>query len=87
MGEKCPYTIRLTPHESCDMVNPWKMLGNTAKSSTRISTKEVEIMLTYLETMLYIDSQGAVPACFCQDCGGERYAPGLLCLRCERRSL
>ena len=61
------------------------MLGETAKSSTRISTKEVEIMLTYVEPMLYTDSQEAVPACFCPVCGTERYAPGLTCLRCERR--
>ena len=44
-------------------------------------------MIPLIEPMLYIDIQQAVPACFCETCGGERYAPGLVCLRCERRAL
>jgi len=34
---------------------------------------------------LFSDPQEAVPAEFCLRCGCERYAPGLHCLRCERR--
>lgn len=34
---------------------------------------------------LFFDPQAERPACFCQTCGCERYAPGLHCLRCERR--
>ena len=37
-----------------------------------------------IEQVLYIDPQAAVPAGFCPVCGGELYAPGLVCLRCER---
>ena len=37
-----------------------------------------------IEQILYIDPQAAVPAGFCPVCGGELYAPGLVCLRCER---
>lgn len=85
MEENCPYTIRLTPHKTCDMVTQWKLLAKRAKYSTRISTKEVEVMLTDLEPMLYIDKQLQPPACFCPICGGECYAPSLVCLRCERR--
>ena len=40
-----------------------------------------------IEPTLYIDPQTEKPACFCRRCGGERYAPGLVCLRCERRGL
>lgn len=39
-----------------------------------------------IEPMLYIDIQSLPPACFCERCGGERYAPSLVCLRCERRA-
>ncbi len=35
--------------------------------------------------MLYEDPQDRSPVCFCPVCGGERYAPGGGCLRCERR--
>lgn len=38
-----------------------------------------------IEQTLYIDNQAQKPACFCRRCGGERYAPSLICLRCERR--
>ena len=37
-----------------------------------------------IEQMLYIDPQMQIPACFCHRCGGERYAPSLVCIRCER---
>ena len=39
-----------------------------------------------LESVLFLDPQAAVPVCFCEVCGGERYAPGLNCICCERRS-
>ena len=41
----------------------------------------------YLEFVytLFYDEQAARPADFCRECGCERYAPGLHCLRCERR--
>lgn len=38
-----------------------------------------------IEQMLYIDPQNRKPAGFCPVCGGELYAPGCNCLRCERR--
>ena len=38
-----------------------------------------------IESVLFADPQAARPACFCQVCGGECYAPSLICLRCERR--
>ena len=43
--------------------------------------------LMYLEFpyTLFEDPQAAVPAAFCEECGCECYAPGLHCLRCERR--
>ena len=34
---------------------------------------------------LFYDPQAVPPAEYCQKCGCERYAPGLSCLRCERR--
>ena len=34
--------------------------------------------------VLYIDPQDEKPACYCEACGGARYAPSLVCLRCER---
>ena len=40
-----------------------------------------------IESTLYIDPQDRKPACFCPRCGGERYRPSLICLRCERRGL
>lgn len=39
----------------------------------------------FLSTLFY-DPQAAVPARFCEVCGCECYAPGLHCIRCERRS-
>lgn len=33
---------------------------------------------------LFWDVQAEKPACFCSRCGGERYAPSLICSRCER---
>ncbi len=42
-------------------------------------------MLTKIEPVLYIDTQARKPAAFCPDCGGELYAPSLICLRCEKR--
>lgn len=40
-----------------------------------------------IEPTLYIDPQNQKPACFCRRCGGARYAPSLVCLRCERSGL
>ena len=40
-----------------------------------------------IEPVLYTDIQAQIPACFCALCGGERYAPSLICSRCERRGL
>ena len=37
----------------------------------------------YISLTLFIDPQTLPPAAFCPCCGGERYAPGLHCLRCE----
>ena len=44
-------------------------------------------MKVTIEPMLYIDIQTQKPACFCERCGGERYAPSLICSRCERDGL
>lgn len=37
-----------------------------------------------IEPQLYQDPQQQEPACFCPRCGGARYAPSLICIRCER---
>ena len=42
-------------------------------------------MIPLIEPVLYLDPQNQIPVCFCPVCGGERYAPSLICLRCERR--
>ena len=42
-------------------------------------------MYTQIEYTLFYDPQAAMPEEFCRRCGCERYAPGLHCLRCERR--
>ena len=39
-----------------------------------------------IRPMLWTDPQAEKPRCFCPVCGGERYAPGCRCLRCERRA-
>ena len=44
-------------------------------------------MIQTIEGSLYIDIQAQIPACFCPRCGGERYAPSLICSRCERAGL
>lgn len=44
-------------------------------------------MSTKIEPVLYIDMQKQKPAGFCDVCGGELYAPSLICLRCERSRL
>lgn len=36
-----------------------------------------------IQLTLFIDPQTIPPAAFCPFCGGERYAPSLICLRCE----
>ena len=36
-----------------------------------------------LDPNLYVDLQTLPPGDFCPVCGGERYRPGLRCLRCE----
>ena len=39
-----------------------------------------------MEGTLFYDPRAAVPACFCPRCGGECYAPSLVCIHCERRA-
>lgn len=51
-----------------------------------IIMKEVLTVNLPIEPTLYIDIQGERPASFCPVCGGERYRPGEVCLRCERRT-
>lgn len=41
-------------------------------------------MSELVEQVLYIDPQQERLFDFCPVCGGERYAPGFHCLRCER---
>lgn len=36
-----------------------------------------------IESNLYVDLQALPAADFCPRCGGERYLPGLRCIRCE----
>lgn len=42
-------------------------------------------MIAYIEPVLYVDAQGAIPVCFCEQCGGECYRPRKLCPDCEER--
>jgi uncharacterized membrane protein YccC len=44
------------------------------------------ILNTTIEQNLYIDPQAQAPAGYCEICGGELYAPSMLCSRCQRRS-
>ena len=44
-------------------------------------------MYIQIEYTLFYDPQAVMPAQFCRVCGCERYAPGLHCLRCERRGI
>ena len=44
-------------------------------------------MTDILEQVLFADPQAQVPVCYCSCCGGARYAPSLICIRCERRGL
>ena len=44
-------------------------------------------MMDILEQILFTDPQDQVPACYCTLCGGARFAPSLICIRCERRGL
>jgi len=39
------------------------------------------------ESILYFDPQSVQPAQFCPRCGGECYAPSLICIRCERKEI
>ncbi len=41
-------------------------------------------MQTTIEQTLYPDPQAQTAAGFCPICGGEVYAPGMYCARCER---
>lgn len=41
--------------------------------------------MNWIEPVLYLDEQAAIPAGFCPVCAGECYSPGFFCLRCERR--
>ena len=42
-------------------------------------------MAVWIEGTLYIDPQQQIPSGFCPVCGGELYAPSLLCIKCEGR--
>lgn len=44
-------------------------------------------MATSIEQSLYDDPQAAIPAGYCDKCGGALYRPGLHCLRCEEALL
>lgn len=44
-------------------------------------------MLEFVESTLFLDPQQQRDFYFCPVCGGERYAPGYHCLRCERDGL
>ena len=44
-------------------------------------------MMDILEQILFVDPQDQIPACYCGRCGGARYAPSMVCIRCERRGL
>lgn len=37
-----------------------------------------------IEPALFTDPGAQIPAAYCPECGGELYAPSLICLRCER---
>ena len=39
-----------------------------------------------IERMLHVDPQQEAPACYCSRCGGARYAPSLICIRCEEEA-
>ena len=39
-----------------------------------------------IEQILYADPQAERPGALCPVCGGERYSPSFICLRCERRT-
>lgn len=43
--------------------------------------------MTAIEQTLFWDPQTQSPAGWCPACGGERYAPSLICARCERRDM
>ena len=47
--------------------------------------KAVTQMYIQFQYTLFFDPQTAVPEEYCKECGCECYAPGLNCLRCERR--
>ena len=42
-------------------------------------------MSFYVEQTLYTDIQAQKPVELCPNCGGEIYAMGGICLRCQRR--
>ena len=42
-------------------------------------------MAIHMESTLYTDPQTQPPAFLCEHCGGEVYAPSLICGRCERK--
>ena len=41
-------------------------------------------MAQKIEPVLYIDTQGEIPARYCEICGGALYRPELICIRCQR---
>ena len=43
--------------------------------------------MSKIRDMLFLDPQDQKPAAYCPRCGGARYAPSLICIRCERDGL
>lgn len=69
-----PNIVRGTVHNFSAILIPYRM----------IRKDEFTMYLEFVYTLFY-DEQAAQPAAFCEACGCERYAPGLHCLRCDRR--
>lgn len=40
--------------------------------------------MDHIQGNLFTDPQDQRPACYCPVCGGARYLPSLICIRCER---
>lgn len=81
----CPYYIRTGAQKRENAVRRTVILFSAILLVT--NQKGGTNMNTFYIHTLYIDIQSLPPACFCPHCGGERYAPSLVCLRCERRGL
>jgi uncharacterized OB-fold protein len=40
-----------------------------------------------IQPVLYIDTQGEIPAGYCEKCGGALYRESLRCIRCRQEEL